>query len=193
MDATNKRNQSLATFCHDHLKGDFTRSVVRFVRVLQGQTQDTEFAKRFGSEIVSIWSDLANRTRDLLEDIMQKQDPIELFNYFPLDKLNFEDRQWMSELLRKSWSVNEATQNQYSSILVSIEEITNQCKILEPLLSSFVTKKQTEECSNNFSSENEWVTLIDAALELHQQCLNVISMINRFPNPTMSFSLDLNK
>jgi len=189
MDGISDRALTLATFCHDYLKGGFTRSVVRLVRGLQGQTQDTEFVQRFGCEIMKEWNGVAKTATELIREATPEMELAQLFLRFPLNRLDPADAQWMVGLLRKSMPTNDVVGNQSSSALSAIEEITSRCRILEPMLVDFLINKTSILASNpeNHQSDQELVTLIDSVIELHKCCQKLASLLSHFPYASIGF------
>jgi hypothetical protein len=174
--------QPLAVFCHDRLKSDFTRPVVRLIRALQGVTQDSAFVEIFSGEIVEVWSELADGARELIKDARLQLEPVELLSQFPLDRLDPEDREWMGELIRKLTPKENSLEARFSSALIAIEDITTQCKTIEPMLATFVENSAFGLSSRSLSKERELEKIIDCATELHNRCGKLITLINSLPD-----------
>lgn len=183
--------EKLTTFCHDQLKHGFTKDLVRVVRALEGQSDDFDFVKKFGQEIMTIWFELNAHTKILVEKAEVELSPVNFFQQYPLNRLESKDNEWMSGIIFQNWLKVSDIRNLSMKILKTLEDITIHCKLFETMVSDTTFNKYPGQ-QRNFKKDytgSQHNSLTKHAVELHSKCRALISEINYLIEKSDLFSV----
>lgn len=159
-------------FNHDWLKNQFLPALARWLNLLDGLIEDSDFEQSFIPSFLSQWESQRVEAQSLANRFEQEMSPACLLDQSPLARLGEQNKAWLKWLVHNLWLQRYAVVAQVNETLATIRDADAiYVAIQQRLCSSAEPPTAADERGHLI----QW-------REFRESCQNLAKAIEAFPN-----------
>lgn len=158
-------------FNHDWLKNQFLPALARWLNLLEGHIEDSDFEESFIPSFLSQWESQRVEAERLANRFAEEMSPACLLEQPPLLRLSEPDTVWLKSFVHNLWLHRYAVRGQVNEALVAIRDADAIYVAIQQRLHSDMESPTSDE--GNYLLQ--W-------REFRERCQNLAKAIEAFPS-----------
>lgn len=115
-------------FNHDFMKNFFLMALSRWLRLLEGETDDPHLERTFLVSVLPAWKSARAQLNALLSDMEFNLSPARSFEMLPLSRCDDSTKSWLPSLVHELWLVRNSIRKQLENARRAVQDADTSYK-----------------------------------------------------------------